>query len=133
MSGSVVYLDSSAFLKLLVAEPESKALRTALVHWPRRASATLIRTEVVRALRRAGAETRLAAARRMLRRLQLIQLDEALLDRAGELDPRDLRSLDAVHVAAALALGSDLGGFMTYDERLAAAARDQGLTVLSPS
>ncbi|HYZ02377.1 MAG TPA: VapC toxin family PIN domain ribonuclease, partial [Candidatus Binatia bacterium] len=59
--------------------------------------------------------------------------DEPLLDRAAELDPRGLRPLDAIHLAAALAIGPDLGAFLTYDERLADAARRQGLTVHAPS
>src|SRR5579884_2432397 len=62
----------------------------------------------------------------------LVRLDEPLLDRAGELEPRTLRSLDAMHLAAALAIGPELGAFLTYDERLAEAARGVGLTVHAP-
>ncbi len=72
------------------------------------------------------------AARRLLRTMRLIRLDEPLLDRAGDLDPRELRSLDAVHLAAALTVGSDLGVLITYDERLGEAARERGLAVGSP-
>lgn len=56
VSGRVAYLDTSAFLKLIVAEDESEALRSRLRRWPDRASATLLRTETVRALRRSGNE-----------------------------------------------------------------------------
>jgi predicted nucleic acid-binding protein len=132
MSGRSAYLDTSAFLKLIVAEPESRALRDFLLRWPERTSAALLRTEAVRALRRAGYDARVGNARRLHRAMWLIRLDEPLLDRAGELDPRHMRSLDAVHLAAALALGSDLGVLVTYDERLGDAAREMGIAVTSP-
>jgi hypothetical protein len=64
--------------------------------------------------------------------MRLIRLDEPLLDQAGDLDPREVRSFDAVHLAAAHAVGSDLGVFVTYDERQAGAARERGLVVESP-
>jgi hypothetical protein len=64
--------------------------------------------------------------------MKLVRLDESLLDRAGDLDPRELRSLDAVHLAAALAMGPDLGVLVTYDDRLEYAARQRGLVVESP-
>lgn len=132
MNGRTAYVDTSAFVKLVVAEIESAPLQRFLVRWPERCSAGLLRTEAVRALRRAGYDARVGAARRLLRAMRLIRLDEPLLDRAGELDPHELRSLDAVHLAAALAIGSDLGVVVTYDERLAGAARDRGLPVESP-
>ncbi len=132
MSGSAAYLDTSAFLKLIVAEPESQALRTRLRRWPERASATLLRTETVRALRRSGNEHLIGKARRLFASIVLVRLDEPLLDRAGELEPRQLRSLDAVHLAAALSIGPDLGVLLTYDERLREAALGQGLDVESP-
>jgi predicted nucleic acid-binding protein len=133
MNGRAAYLDTSAFLKLIVAETESTALQRFLLRWPERTSAALLRTEAVRALRRAGYDAHVAAARRLLRAMRLVRLDEPLLDRAGELDPRELRSLGALHLAAALAVGSDLGVLVTYDERLGEAARAQGLVVHSPS
>jgi predicted nucleic acid-binding protein len=63
----------------------------------------------------------------------MIQLDEPLLDRAGSLAPPELRWLDALHLAAALTLASDLGVVVTYDIRMAEAARQQGLPVSAPS
>jgi uncharacterized protein len=132
MSGRTAYLDTSAFVKLIVAEPESAALRRFLARWPDRASATLLRTEALRALRRSGHDGHVGAARRMLGAMRLVRLDEPLLDRAGELDPRELRSLDAIHLAAALAIGADLGILLTYDDRLGHAARERGLAVESP-
>lgn len=133
MPGSAAYLDTSAFLKLIVTEPESVALRARLARWPERASANLLRTETVRALRRSGNDQLVGRARRLFATILLIRLDEPLLDRAGELGPAQLRSLDGVHLAAALSIGPDLGVLVTYDARLTEAALAQGLQVESPS
>lgn len=64
--------------------------------------------------------------------ITLIRLDEPLLDRAGDLGPGDLRSLDAIHLAAALSIGPDFGVVLTYDPRLRDAAIAQGCPVESP-
>jgi len=133
MTGRAAYLDTSAFVKLLVTEPESAALRTRLQRWPDRVSAALLRTETVRALRRQGNDALIGKARRLFGGLVLIRIDEPLLDRAGDLGPAELRSLDAVHLAAALSIGPDLGVLITYDIRLRDAAAAQGLDVESPS
>jgi predicted nucleic acid-binding protein len=132
MSGSAAYLDTSAFLKLIVAEPESSALRARLRRWPDRISATLLRTETVRALRRSGNAHLVGHARRMFAGVNFVRLDEPLLDRAGDLEPGALRSLDAVHLAAALSIGADLAVVVTYDAGLRDAALTQGLDVESP-
>ena len=132
MSGRAAYVDTSAFVKLIVAEPESAALRTRLRRWPDRVSATLLRTETIRALRRSGNDHLVGHARRMFAAINLVRLDEPLLDRAGDLGPAESRSLDAVHLAAALSIGPDLGIVITYDNRLRDAALTQGLDVDSP-
>jgi uncharacterized protein len=133
MSGSTAYLDTSAFVKLVVGEPESAALRRRLRSWPDRAAATLVRTEAVRALRRSGNDHLVGNARRLFATMSMIRLDEPLLDHAGGLGPPGLRSLDAIHLAAALAISPDLGVFLTYDERLREAALAQGIDVESPT
>ena len=133
MSGRVAYLDSSAFVKLVVTEPESAALRRVLTRWPDLASSTLLRTEVVRALRRSGHGHLVGPARRLIGAIRLVRLDEPLLDRGSELEPVDLRTLDAVHLATAMAIGSDLGIFFTYDDRLGTAASAGGLIVATPN
>lgn len=132
MAGAVAYLDSSALVKLIVAEPESAALQVALSRWPQRASAALVRTEVVRALYRSGNHARVPEARRLFGTLSLVRVDETLLDRAGDLAPADLRSLDAIHLAAALELGDDLGVLLAYDARLREAAQAFGLRAEAP-
>jgi predicted nucleic acid-binding protein len=126
-----VYLDSSALVKLAVVEPESRALRAYLRRERRRVSCGLARTEVLRAVRPAG-PVAVEAARRLLRNLDLIRLDDSLLDAAGMLEPIGLRSLDAIHLAAALLLSPELHAVVTYDRRLADAAASLGLAVATP-
>ncbi|TMD18321.1 MAG: type II toxin-antitoxin system VapC family toxin [Chloroflexi bacterium] len=87
MSADVAYLDTSAVVKLLVQEPETAALRRRLAGWPRRASAALLRVELLRAVRRAGLPRLMEGARRQLASIHLIRLDEELLDRAAQLEP----------------------------------------------
>jgi len=133
MSTRAAYLDTSAFLKLIVSEPESAALHARLRRSPDRVSATLLRTETVRALRRSGNDHLVGSARRLFGAIRLIRLDEPLLDQAGDLRPTGLRSLDAIHLAAALSIVPDLGVLFTYDDRLREAALGQGLDVEAPA
>lgn len=131
-SPGVVYLDTSAFMKLVADEAESAALRRHLRRGRLRASAVLLQTEALRAAGRLSA-AHVAAARQLLRGVALIQADRQLYAMAGALAPPELRSLDALHLAAALTLGPDLADFVTYDARMIAAARSHGLPVASPS
>lgn len=133
MAGSVAYLDSSAFVKLVIAEQESMALRRSITRWPQHASSTLLRSETIRALRRSGNTGQVPAARRLMRAVSMIRIDEPLLDRAADLEPGELRTLDAIHLASALEIGPDLGVMIAYDIRLKAAAEAYGLAVESPS
>jgi len=127
----VVYLDSSALVKLVVAEPESAALGRELRGEPDRVTCALARVEVVRAVRQHGAAA-VTRARQLLRRLDVIQLDDELLDAAATLDAGALRSLDAIHLAAARALGDEVTSVVTYDQRMTAAAAAVGLAVRAP-
>ena len=127
----MVYLDSSALVKLVVVEPESSALRRYLADEPERASCALARVEVIRAVRVHG-PSMVSRAQRLLQRLNLVEVDDELLDAAAALDPRILRSLDAIHVAAAQLLGEELTAVVTYDRRMAAAAQLLDLTVAAP-
>lgn len=126
------YLDTSALVKLVVAEPETPALREWLLSDERDpVSCDLTRTELLRAVRRVAPELAVQA-RRVLDSITLIQVGTVTFDAAGRLDPALLRTLDAVHLAAALALGDDLDTVVTYDDRLAQAARVNGVQVTSP-
>lgn len=127
----MLYLDSSALVKLVITEPESLALRRYLRRHPRRASCALARVEVLRAVRPQGPAA-LTRARRLLRRLNLVQIDDELLEAAVVLDPGVLRSLDAIHLAAAQVFGDDLTAVVTYDRRMATAAGLLDLKVDAP-
>jgi predicted nucleic acid-binding protein len=127
----VVYLDSSAIVKLVVREAESAALRRFLRDRPSRASCGLARVEVPRAVAARGPAA-IDRARRVVISLDLVRLDDALLDAAGDLEPAELRSLDAIHVTAARELRQDLECVVTYDRRMAVAAEAIGLTVVAP-
>jgi predicted nucleic acid-binding protein len=131
-SPGLVYLDTSAFMKLVEEEAESAALRRHLRGGRLRTSAILLQTEALRAAARLSA-AHLATARALLRGLALIQLDRQLYAVAGTLAPPELRSLDALHIAAALTVSQDLADFVTYDARMIAAARALGLPVVSPA
>lgn len=126
------YLDASALVKLIVAEAESAALRGYLEERPRPVSSTLARVEVVRAARVRGPAAA-AAARSLLDRLELLVMDDHLLDAAAELADPVLRSLDAIHVAAAATFAPELEALVTYDRRMADAARGAGLPVVAPA
>jgi predicted nucleic acid-binding protein len=128
----VTYLDSSAIVKLVVREPESTALRGYLRRKRPLVSSALARTEVARAVLALGA----AAARRaqdVLGRIELVRVNDRILVAAGTILPPDVRSLDAIHLATAALLASNLGELVTYDARLASAARANGIRVVAPS
>lgn len=126
------YVDTSALVKLVVAEPETAALLDWLATDAREPIACdLVRTELTRAVRRVAPD-RIATARTVLDSVTLTTVTTAVFESAGRLDPAILRSLDAVHLAAALDLGDDLEGMVTYDDRLGDAARREGITVISP-
>ena len=126
----LTYVDSSALVKLAVREPQSRALgqylrRRQLV------SSALARTEVVRALGilgKAGSQR----ADDVLQRVELVRITDRVLRAAGVLQPDELRSLDAIHLATAALFGQTLRVMITYDERLAAAAKASGLRVHAP-
>ena len=133
MSFLPVYLDSSALIKLVLPEKESVSLEHALLDWPDWVSSELAAVECRRTLRRIGAPP--GAIRRaddVLQTTTLIRLDTALMRLADHVGPPMIRSLDAIHLAAALSIGDYPDAFITYDDRLAAAARSLKLSVLQP-
>ena len=85
----------------------------------------------MRAVRRAVPD-RVLHAREVLDGVTLVHVTPAVFEAAGRLDPSGLRSLDAIHLAAALDLGDDLEGLITYDDRLADAAVSNGVAVVAP-
>ena len=126
------YLDTSALIKLVRSEPESVALREQLRSGGQIVSSALLVVEGRRAAARYGAVAS-ARAQGALGAVTLLPVDDQTLESAAELTPPQLRSLDALHLAAALSLGADLGRFYCYDRRLASAARTLGVDVRDPA
>jgi len=128
-----IYMDTSALVKLVVAEDESKPLQSFLRE--RRDdslfSAALACTELLRAVARNGPQA-IADARNLLRGLDTVMLTRQLLDDAGMLQPLRLRSLDAIHLVAAQRAGGTLRAVVTYDARMLSAAADLAITTASP-
>lgn len=127
------YFDSSAIVKLVQKEAETAALRRYLRRHRStiRITCALARVEVPRAVASSGPAA-LALARRQLARFHQLELDRELLDRAAGLPSSVLRSLDAIHLAAAETIPG-LRAIITYDTRMQDAARDLGLPVEAPS
>lgn len=125
------YLDTSAFLKLLVAETESTAMREWFAAGRQCWSSEVLVTEALRAGQRLGLDRE-----RVEQALDLVSLvlpSATTFRRAGTVLPPALRSLDALHVAGALELGDDLEAVVAYDARLIDSARSAGLEVVSPA
>ena len=126
----LLYLESSALVKLVTRETETIVVEQLLYRWPGRVSSVLTQIEVARAVRRAHPDAQFDA------RLQLafagvgfLALDSRVVQVAARLEPPILRSFDAVHLATALSLGDDLAALLTFDRRLAAAAEQAGIRV----
>jgi predicted nucleic acid-binding protein len=134
MSGELLYLDSSAIVKLVMRESETPAMMRLLQDWPDRVSSVLASVEVTRAIRRATPdESKRRRASEVLKGINLISMDEAILSNAAVMPPEDLRSLDAIHIATALSIATDLAALVTYDERMISAATARHLKVWSPA
>jgi predicted nucleic acid-binding protein len=127
-----VYLDSSAIVKLAVAEKESTALRRYLRRRAPLVASALARTEVARSLLPLGSIA-VQRGHDVLSRLELIRVTDRVLLEAGSLRPADLRSLDAIHLATMLQLGGSLRRLVTYDARMSAAASALGISAVAPT
>ncbi|MGH3998434.1 MAG: type II toxin-antitoxin system VapC family toxin [Pseudonocardiaceae bacterium] len=129
----ILYCDSSALVKLVVEEPESAELESwlGLQPEPVLVSSVLARTEVVRAVARTDPNA-VHLAVDLLAAVSVVELDVSLADEAARLDPAELCSLNALHMAAALRLGAVLGSMISYDERMLDAARRRGVAVTHP-
>lgn len=129
----MIYLDSSALVKLAITEPESPALTAWLGQSANavRVSSPIVRVEVPRAVWRADPGS-LPQAYAVVRRVRDIRMTASVLTRAAGARPVTLRPLDALHLASALAIRHDLSAFVSYDKRLLTAAEEAGLPVASP-
>ena len=117
-------------MKLVAREPETAELVQALNEDPEIVSSEIAWTEVVIATRRAGRST--ARAERILDGIALVPVDGALLRDAATPGPRDLRTLDAIHLATGLSLRPDVGRMIAFDVRQAREASMLGLGVWTP-
>jgi predicted nucleic acid-binding protein len=86
---------------------------------------------VLRALLPAGDEA-VTRGQDVLQRIDLVRVNDRILNDAGLLRPTELRSLDAIHLATALALGDELRALVTYDDRMATAAKQLGYRIIQP-
>ena len=129
----MIYLDTSAFVKLIRGEGETSALQAFLRQRPGAplVSSALLVVETRRAILR-QAPGQLARADLLLTRIDQVDVTRAVLEAASRLPDPALRSLDAIHLATALQLDQDLEALVTYDSRLAAAAERQKLPVATP-
>ncbi|WP_051704599.1 type II toxin-antitoxin system VapC family toxin [Glycomyces sp. NRRL B-16210] len=132
------YADSCALFKLIKNEPESTALRT----WMRRldaedrlATSELAELELTRTLARHGYSAEEAAKRvnSVLDFVGVLAVTKVVLRTAIAYRIERLGTLDSLHLATAELFRDQLGSFVTYDKELAAAATEQGLTVIAPS
>jgi predicted nucleic acid-binding protein len=130
----LIYLDSSALVKLILTEAESRIL----IQWlAERADLALVssalhRTEVPRAVWRADPSA-LPRSLRQIRAVDKVAVSTSILESASVIPPQTLRSSDSIHLASALSIRRQLTAFVAYDKRLLAAARDAGLPTASPA
>ena len=130
----ILYLDSSAIVKLVAAEPESAALLDLVKNGGPAVSSALAKVEVLRAVNKLDPPSAVRQnAADVLSRIALIKVDDAILQEAAHLEPATLRSLDAIHLATAQSVRHHLEAFVVYDRRLAEAAIQADLRVVSPS
>ena len=132
----MIYMDTSALTKLLIAEPETPELRNWLTsqidQGDSAATSALGRVELMRTVARYGDISQADRARYLLDGLDILPLTEPMMTRAESIGPATLRSLDAIHLAAAAYFDQELTAFVTYDHRLLNGCRDIGLTTASP-
>jgi predicted nucleic acid-binding protein len=130
----ILYLDSSAIVKLIVSEPESAALFELLRTGGPAVASALAKVEVRRAMKRLEpSQTERRQVEDVLARIALIKIDDSILQQSADLAPVQLRTLDAIHLATALSVRKHLEAFVVYDARLREAAHQLGLQVASPS
>lgn len=134
----VLYVDTSALVKLVIREGESEAIEAEISSWERIATSEIAAIELPRAVARARADGRAEVVggrvvMEILAALAMVPLTDDVRALAAAVEPVGLRTLDAIHLASALTLGDDLAGLLTYDRRMVEAAVQRGVTLLAPS
>ena len=125
------YADASALVKLVVLEPGSHAMLRWFTEAERVITSRVGVVEIHRAVARLPHDP--VQLRRALAEVDVIEVDRWVAETAARIGPPALRALDAIHLASAVEMGPALDAFVTYDDRLAAAARDAGLPVVRPA
>ena len=128
---TTAFVDASALVKLVVLEPESLAVRRWYIETEQVLTSRLGVIEAYRSITRRAHDP--AHLRVILRSIEVFELDADIAARAMRVSPDILRTLDAIHIATALAIGPTLDAFVTYDDRQAEAARTAGLAVVRPA
>jgi predicted nucleic acid-binding protein len=132
----VIYMDTSALTKLLIAENETPDLQAWLAERSGQgeyaATSALGRVELMRVVARYGEPGQSERARYLLDGLDILPLTEPVMALAEAIGPPTLRSLDAIHLAAAAQIERELTAFITYDRRLLDGCREIGLATASP-
>lgn len=113
-------------------EPETKPLRHFLAAKPDQVASAIVEVEVVRAVRRVAPELTEKAGN-VVAQVSAIDIGDTIRARAAMLEPATVRSLDAIHLATAIEVGEFLEAVLTYDTRMADAARSLGLAVVAPT
>jgi len=137
-TAGVLYADTSALVKLVVHEAESEAVEVEIARWERIATSDIAAIELPRAAARARADGRVGVADgrvvlELLAALATVPMTDEVRALAASMEPVELRTLDAIHLACALSLGDDLAAVLTYDHRMADAAGASGVPVIAPS
>jgi predicted nucleic acid-binding protein len=132
----MIYMDTSALTKLLIAEPETPDLQAWLAaqsgQGEHAATSALGRAELMRVVARYGEPGQSERARYLLDGLDILPLTELVMALADTIGPPTLRSLDAIHLAAAAHIERELTAFVTYDHRLLDGCCEIGLATASP-
>ena len=131
----MIYLDTSALVKLIVREAESSELRRWLADAEDRDHVTSAvgRVELMRTALRSGDTTIIANAQRMLDEdLDILAVTDEVIETAATIGPESLRSLDAIHLASSAHLADALTAVVVYDHRLIEGCRSLDYPIESP-
>jgi predicted nucleic acid-binding protein len=138
-SPAILYVDTSALLKLLVREAESAAIERELLTWRDLATSVVAEVELPRAVARAREERPDAVIdgsvvlQGVLSSAAIVPLSEDVIAAARKVQPIHVGALDAIHIASALSLGKQLAGVATYDKRMQDALKPLGVSVIAPT
>lgn len=128
---ALAYVDASALAKLVLDEPGSVRMRQWYVESERVVCSRVGIVETHRAVARREHDAAHLAT--ILRSVEIAEFSAAIAGAAASIGPPLLKTLDAIHLATAQALVPELDAFVTYDDRLADAARSLGLPVVHPA